>query len=66
MLKRLRIGEARDGEIMLAISTPGVLLSVILTTLMIALLAVQAGEMPNSTLLLLKKALATGVQGFLP
>lgn len=52
VLKRLRTGEARDGEIMLAISTPGVLLSVILTALMITVLAIQAGEMPNSTLLL--------------
>lgn len=52
VLKRLRTGEALDGEIMLAISTPGALLSIILTVLMIAVLAVQAGEMPNSTVLL--------------
>ena len=52
VLKRLRTGEALDGEIMLAISTPGALLSIILTVLMIAVLAIQAGEMPNSTVLL--------------
>ena len=47
VLKRLRTGEVRDSEILLAIATPGALLTLGLTIVVVALLSVISKQLPT-------------------
>ncbi len=52
VLKRLRTGEARDAEIVAAIATPGTVISLVLTVLMIAVLFGFTGVTPLTGVML--------------
>ncbi|QMV86507.1 ABC transporter permease [Corynebacterium hindlerae] len=57
VLKRLRTGEARNAEILVALATPGAIMSLVLTALMSAILIFYTGIVPCTGILLVLIAL---------